>query len=80
MSRRTKKQELTVVTVNGAAQVTPLLSAESRSRLGDLLLSDQSVLPEQLAEALNLQQESGRRLARCGCQKRDPATPESRSC
>src|SRR4026209_1549216 len=62
MSRRTKKQELAVVTVNGAAQVTPLLSAESRSRLGDVLLSDQSVLPEQLAEALNLQLESGRQL------------------
>ena len=62
MSRWTKKLEPEVVTANGAAQVTPLLSAESRSRLGDVLLSDQSVLPEQLAEALNLQQESGRQL------------------
>ena len=39
-----------------------MISAESRSRLGDVLLSDQTVLPEQLAEALNLQQESGRQL------------------
>jgi type IV pilus assembly protein PilB len=39
-----------------------MISAESRSRLGDVLLSDQSVLPEQLAEALNLQKESGRQL------------------
>ena len=62
MSRWTKKQEPVSATVNGAAQVTPLLSAESRSRLGDVLLSDQSVLPEQLAEALNLQKESGRQL------------------
>ena len=30
--------------------MTPLISAESRSRLGDVLLSDQTVLPEQLAE------------------------------
>jgi type IV pilus assembly protein PilB len=62
VSRRTRRLEPVAVAVNGAAQVTPLLSAESRSRLGDLLLSDQSVLPEQLAEALNLQQESGRQL------------------
>ena len=45
-----------------AAQVTPMISAEARSRLGDLLLSTQALSPEQLAGALNLQMESGRQL------------------
>ena len=44
------------------ARVTPIISAGSRTRLGDVLLSDHTVLPEQLAGALNLQMESGRQL------------------
>ena len=44
------------------AQVTPMISAGSRTRLGDVLLSDHTLLPEQLAGALNLQMESGRQL------------------
>jgi len=52
------------LTVDGsrAAQGHAAVRAESRSWLGDLLLSDQIWCPEQLAEALNLQQESGRQL------------------
>jgi type IV pilus assembly protein PilB len=39
-----------------------MISAGSRTRLGDVLLSDHTLLPEQLAGALNLQMESGRQL------------------
>jgi type IV pilus assembly protein PilB len=39
-----------------------MISAGSRTRLGDVLLSDNALLPEQLAGALNLQMESGRQL------------------
>ena len=39
-----------------------MISAEARSRLGDVLLSAQALSPEQLAGALNLQMESGRQL------------------
>ena len=39
-----------------------MISPGSRTRLGDVLLSDHTVLPEQLAGALNLQMESGRQL------------------
>jgi len=44
------------------AHVTPMISAESRTRLGDVLLSEQALSPEQLAGALNLQMASGRQL------------------
>src|SRR5471030_963993 len=39
-----------------------MITAGARKRLGDVLLSDQTVLPEQLAGAHNLQLESGRQL------------------
>ena len=39
-----------------------MISPGARTRLGDVLLSDKTVLPEQLAGALNLQMESGRQL------------------
>ncbi|HEY4330973.1 MAG TPA: GspE/PulE family protein [Ilumatobacteraceae bacterium] len=45
-----------------AAQVSPTISFESRARLGEVLLSEQALSPEQLAAALNLQMESGRQL------------------
>jgi type IV pilus assembly protein PilB len=45
-----------------AAHVTETIAAESRSRLGDLLISERALSPEQLAGALNLQKESGRQL------------------
>ena len=46
----------------GAAQVTPVIPREARARLGDVLVAEQRLLPEQLAEALNLQLASGRQL------------------
>lgn len=39
-----------------------MISAAERARLGDVLLSEQALSPEQLAGALNLQMESGRQL------------------
>ncbi len=39
-----------------------MISAAQRARLGDVLLSEQALSPEQLAGALNLQMESGRQL------------------
>ena len=39
-----------------------MISAGSRTRLGDVLLSANALQPEQLAGALNLQMESGRQL------------------
>ncbi|HEY0519758.1 MAG TPA: ATPase, T2SS/T4P/T4SS family [Ilumatobacteraceae bacterium] len=42
--------------------MTPLISVDSRTRLGEVLLSENSLLPEQLTGALNLQLESGRQL------------------
>ena len=59
--RRNKKQEATPVATR-TAQVTPMISPGARTRLGDVLLSEQTVLPEQLAGALNLQEASGRQL------------------
>jgi type IV pilus assembly protein PilB len=44
------------------AEVTPMIAAGSRSRLGDVLISEQSLSPDQLAGALNLQLASGRQL------------------
>ena len=44
------------------ARVTPTISPGARTRLGDVLLAENKVLPEQLAGALNLQIESGRQL------------------
>jgi type IV pilus assembly protein PilB len=51
-----------VTEVGPTAQVTPMISVEARSRLGDVLVSEHALLPEQLAGALNLQMESGRQL------------------
>ena len=63
MSRWAKKTEPEVeAVVTTLARVTPIISPGSRTRLGDVLLSDHTVLPEQLAGALNLQMESGRQL------------------
>ncbi len=63
MSRWAKKTEPEVEAVVATlARVTQIISPGSRTRLGDVLLSDHTVLPEQLAGALNLQMESGRQL------------------
>ncbi len=62
MIRRNKKQDVAPVATAPTAQVTPMISPGARTRLGDVLLSEQTVLPEQLAGALNLQRESGRQL------------------
>jgi type IV pilus assembly protein PilB len=45
-----------------AAQVTETLDVSQRRRLGDVLVSENLVAPDQLTQALNLQQESGRQL------------------
>ena len=44
------------------AQVTATTLASERARLGDVLVAENLVMPEQLSAALNLQQESGRQL------------------
>ncbi len=45
-----------------AAQVTAMIAAGERARLGDVLVSENLLLPEQVSAALNLQLESGRQL------------------
>jgi len=45
-----------------APQLTSMIDAAERARLGDVLVSNNFVLPEQLSAALNLQQESGRQV------------------
>jgi type IV pilus assembly protein PilB len=63
VSRRSRRQDsVTAQGPTASAQVTPTIAAGTRTRLGDVLTSDHSVLPEQLAGALNLQLESGRQL------------------
>ncbi len=62
MSRWAKKQESAPDLAIPTAQVTPMISPGARPRLGDLLLAENRVLPEQLSGALNLQMESGRQL------------------
>ena len=47
---------------SAAARVTSMITAGARTRLGDLLLAQNVLLPEQLTNALNLQGESGRQL------------------
>ena len=59
MKSRRKIQEV-APELAPAAQVTPMISADARARLGDLLLSSQALSPDQLAGALNLQMASGR--------------------
>ena len=49
-------------TIIHAAQVTTMIEAGQRARLGDVLVSENLVTPEQLSASLNLQQESGRQL------------------
>jgi type IV pilus assembly protein PilB len=61
MSRWTKKSEPAADRAP-TAQVTPTISAGARTRLGDVLLAEHTLLPEQLSGALNLQVESGRQL------------------
>ena len=61
MKKRHKSEQLTPETAS-SVQVTRTISAEARTRLGDVLLSEQTLSPEQLAGALNLQMESGRQL------------------
>jgi type IV pilus assembly protein PilB len=60
--RKHRKAPVIAPTFAPAAQVTQTISADARSRLGDVLLSEQALSPEQLAGALNLQMESGRQL------------------
>jgi type IV pilus assembly protein PilB len=60
--RKHRREPVLVPTFAPAAQVTQTISADARSRLGDVLLSEQALSPEQLAGALNLQLESGRQL------------------
>jgi type IV pilus assembly protein PilB len=63
MSKRSRQRETVAEAVRtSVAEVTPTISAGARPRLGDVLLSHNIVLPEQLTGALNLQQESGRQL------------------
>ncbi len=61
MSRWAKRSE-PAPAVAPAAYVTPMVSPEERPRLGEVLVSEHGLLPEQLAGALNLQMESGRQL------------------
>ncbi|MCU1501203.1 MAG: pilus biosynthesis protein PilB, partial [Ilumatobacteraceae bacterium] len=61
MSRRSRRIEA-APDAAPPAQVTPMISANARSRLGDVLVSEHALLPEQLAGALNLQMASGRQL------------------
>ena len=63
MRRKTRQQEPAGgLAVLPAAQVTAMIDTEQRARLGEILLSDATLTPEQLAVALNLQQASGRQL------------------
>ena len=58
---RQRKPEF-VAEVFAPANVSQTISPDQRSRLGDVLLSEQALSPEQLAAALNLQLDSGRQL------------------
>jgi len=44
------------------AEVTSMIEAGQRARLGDVLVAENLITPEQVAAALNLQQASGRQL------------------
>jgi type IV pilus assembly protein PilB len=44
------------------AEVTAMIAAGERARLGDVLVAENLITPEQVAAALNLQQASGRQL------------------
>ncbi len=61
VSRWTKKQDV-AERAAPAAEVTPITPADVRRQLGEVLVTEQRLLPEQLAGALNLQVESGRQL------------------
>jgi hypothetical protein len=58
---RQRKPEFTAE-VFAPANVSQTIAPDQRSRLGDVLLSEQVLSPEQLAAALNLQLDSGRQL------------------
>jgi type IV pilus assembly protein PilB len=60
--KRRQQPVQTMVLEAPAAEVTPTIAGSARVRLGDVLLSEQMLSPEQLAAALNLQMESGRQL------------------
>src|SRR3954452_2641578 len=60
--KRRQQPEQTMMLEAPAAEVTPTITGPARVRLGDVLLSEQMLSPEQLAAALNLQMESGRQL------------------
>lgn len=67
MKRRSKQTEpIAAVAVleppPRPAHVTEMKSAGERARLGDVLVAENLVMPDQLSAALNLQQESGRQL------------------
>ena len=59
---RTNSKDTGGVAPQSAATLTPTISVDVRSRLGDVLLSDELLSPEDLAGALNLQVASGRQL------------------
>ncbi len=63
MSRRSRQRETVLTPVRAPeAELTPTTAVGARTRLGDVLVARNIVLPEQLAGALNLQIESGRQL------------------
>ena len=65
MKRHRKHQpdpSLSGDTITHSALVTTMIEAGQRARLGDVLVSENLVMPDELSAALNLQQESGRQL------------------
>ena len=62
MIKRRQRTEREEVLLAPPAEVTPTIAGTARIRLGDVLVSEQALAPDQLAAALNLQMESGRQL------------------
>ncbi len=62
--RRNRRQEAfdAASSVATAAHVSALIEAGERARLGDVLVSQNLITPDQVSRALNLQAESGRQL------------------
>jgi type IV pilus assembly protein PilB len=62
VTRWSKKPEEVGPVASATAVVTPLTEVDLRPRLGDVLIAEHQLAPEELAGALNLQVESGRQL------------------